>query len=379
MKHYTLFIYIIASVLLSACVDKFEADLPQEQTHLLVVEGDIYSQQECSFMLSHTVGLDANESAVSSCMITDASLSVRGDDGQAWSGTMSEPGKYVVSVGALSADAHYWVNIDWGGNSYASEPLSPLATPDIVSLAWEQPRSDRQVDILITPASTFEAQYFRWSYEEHWEINTPMKTIYEYIPTNDDIEMTHPVLHQGWCHQSAHRTVIAGSADYSNHNISNLRIYQLSPLDDRFNTRYCTCVTQTAITREQYEYEKLSLQLSDEMGGLFTPQPAALPSNVKCQTADRPAIGFVGVSLNNVSKTLYIDNKEVGHQSQHLAQTLPDSEARRYSWSELWQMGYRVYQYYPEFSSVTWVSRWCVDCTDSTWGASLQRPDFWQD
>lgn len=34
------------------------------------------------------------------------------------------------------------------------------------------------------------------------------------------------------------------------------------------------------------------------MGGLFVPQPSELPSNIRCESSDKQAIGYVGVSLN---------------------------------------------------------------------------------
>jgi hypothetical protein len=34
------------------------------------------------------------------------------------------------------------------------------------------------------------------------------------------------------------------------------------------------------------------------MGGLFTPQPSALPTNIRCLTSSKRVIGFVGCSMN---------------------------------------------------------------------------------
>lgn len=377
MRSYTLFIYIIALGLCTACIDTFQAELPQDNMHLLVIEGNICSQSDCTFHLSHTVDLEANSHTVGDCLISDAQIQVIGDDGQSWQGKYTAPGQYTASVGALNTTAHYWVEIIWEGNSYSSIPATPLQTPRIANITWEQPRPDQLVDILITPASDSPSQYFRWDYEEYWEINTPLLSIFEYNPTHDAIEYATCSLNQGWCQAIHHLPVVAGSSQYSEQQISNFRLYQCSPHDDRFNTRYCTRITQRAITREQFEYEQLSLKLSDDMGGLFTPQPSSLPSNIMCQTSERHAIGYVGVNLNTSTSTLFIEGNEVGHQSTHLVIPLSEQEARRYTWAELYSMDYRVYQYFPDFNSATWVNRWCVDCTDSTWGASLTRPSFW--
>lgn len=363
-------------VLLTSCIDPFEADLPDVATHQLVIEGSISAQTVSTFTLTHTLPFSAGQSSIADCMIADATVRVMGDDGQTWIATMRNPGQYEVPVGALSPEAHYWLEVEWEGQRYASSPLLPLATPDIISLRYEQPRPDRMIDILISSAPDDDATYFRWEYDEHWEIRTPMSTVFAYLPESDSIAYTGLITHRGWCRQTTHRAIIADCSGYAGQQLRDHRIYQLPNDDDRFNTRYYTDVTQRAITREEYEYHHLSLQLSDEMGGLFTPQPSVLPSNVRCLTAQLPCIGFVGVSLNVSHHRLCINRADVGYKFTTPLTPLPLAEARRYSWRQLYEMGYRIITYrdLPE-RFIQWGPRWYVDCTDRRWGASLIQPD----
>ena len=55
---------------------------------------------------------------------------------------------------------------------------------------------------------------------------------------------------------------------------------------------------QRAISKAEYEYELARRQAGSEMGGLFTPLPSALPTNIHCLTSSKHVIGFVGCSLN---------------------------------------------------------------------------------
>ena len=383
VSHYNILHYLSLMLLLCSCVDEFDAGLSDTETRILVIEGTIVSDSDCTFHLSHSLPLQASTAALDDCQIADAQVSVRGSDGQSWTARLTEPGSYVVPVGHLSSEAQYWLTVNWEGHDYASSPQSPLTTPAIASISFEQPRSDQEVDILVTPnqevaSSTDGSQYFRWNFEEYWEVRTPLTTIYDYSSEFDSIFVTDLRPNRGWCQKLTSTVTVASNADYVDGQIRGLRLHTLDRDDVRFGTRYCIQVTQTAINREEYEYETLSARLSDEMGGLFTPQPSSLPTNVTCQDADLQVIGYIGVSQNVATRRLYIDRAEVGSQYAHAVDILDEERAREYTWAAIYALGYRPYQYFPDFNSVTWVARCCVDCTDPVWGASLTPPDWWE-
>ena len=69
-------------------------------------------------------------------------------------------------------------------------------------------------------------------------------------------------------------------------------------------------VHQRAITKAEYEYELARRQASSEMGGLFTPQPSSLPTNIRCLTSRKHVIGYVGCSLNTSDYRFFLDAKD---------------------------------------------------------------------
>ena len=234
---------------------------------------------------------------------------------------------------------------------------------------------------MVTPAPTSaEKQYYRWNYEETWEVHTPLTAFYEYDPETNDIIPVKTLLNTGWAQHYNHSHIFGNNENYQSGQMRNFVIYNVDKDDNRFNYRYYTRVHQTAISREEFEYERLSSQLSNEMGGLFTPQPSALPTNIHCQTADVHAIGYVGVSLNSTSAYIYVTRRDVGHVEKRRVEIADEETVSKSTWKELWQREWRVYEYRPEFDPpVSWASRWCVDCTSPYWGASLVRPSFWED
>ena len=63
---------------LSGCIEEYEADIPEEDSDLLVVEGTICSGKQNKFILSRTQAIN---SLYIPQMVTGAIVTVRGTDG----------------------------------------------------------------------------------------------------------------------------------------------------------------------------------------------------------------------------------------------------------------------------------------------------------
>ena len=403
MRTYLYYI-VIATLLCCSCVDEFEAGLSSSDTRILCVEGTIQSNTNCNFFLSHTIPIKPeDEDYYEGFAIHDAEIAVRGSNGELWQGFNSYgginfgyydsyidyggygymSGNYVIPVGQLDPDTKYWLEVIWNGNTYVSKPQLPLPTPEIQDLTWEMSVDGQMVNIMVTPAkSDSKNQFYRWTYEETWEVHTPLRSRFEYDPELDQIINARVILDVGWAHADGRVSILGSNENYKDGQIHNFVVYQADKDDNRFVYRYYTRVYQTAISLEEYEYETLSRQLSDEMGGLFTPQPSALPTNIECQTADLQAIGYVGVSLNTTSAHVYANRLDVNHMDKRKVEIADKDFVSQTPWFDLYQRGWRVYEYFPQGGITppdSWTRRWCVDCTDPSWGASLVRPSFWQD
>ena len=115
------------------------------------------------------------------------------------------------------------------------------------------------------------------------------------------------------------------------------------------------------------------------MGGLFTPQPSELPSNIRCNDGQSKAIGYIGVTLNAVQQRLFISSKEVGYRLSRVPRILKDEEVSEMGpdAATLYGKGFRILNYDPMAGTIQWIERWGVDAT--TWGATFDKPDFWDE
>ena len=372
----------------------------------MVVEGNICSDKQCTFYLSHTIGLNEygwgyGSYGIPIPAVTDARLSVVGEDGTVFKSTdapsgyglYSPTGIYQIQVGTLRPDVRYWLRIETGEDVFTTDPQYPLDVEPIGALSFEQARPDQEVEILLTCTAPTDNQgrYYRWDYKEYWEVYTPYKAEFEYNPgSNTIVRATIPSNH-GWCTKSSAETKMGCSSDFQENHIVGMPIISIPHTDNRFNTKYFARVYQRRISQQEYEYEMLRNKLNNDMGGLFSPMPADLPTNIHCESGNRKAIGYVGVSGQVTSATISISSSQVNYKRNRIPSQVNHKDMEPTSCLQLYYRGYRLVSFNyddPRFQGdgpfdadaapdKKWAERWCGDCTDPYWDASLKKPADW--
>ena len=306
---------------LSGCVEEFEADLPDVDSDLLVVEGTICSSELNKFILSRTQTL-SNTYQLRTVM--GARVSVRGSDGSEY---IAQPtfGYYACQIDALDPDVAYYLHIETDGEVYESEPQKPLRTERIAEVCGVQNTQESDIDVLITPDVPFEpnqARYYSWRYDETWEVYPEYRTgIYYDTETRSVVMKPNQFPVHGWKDATGTTIMVGASTSYEGNHIQRLKLYDIGHSDERMFYRYSGLVHQRAITKAEYEYEQARRQADSEMGGLFTPQPSALPTNIHCLTSSKHVIGFVGCSLNTSKYRFFLESPDFSIRRPHQTDT----------------------------------------------------------
>ena len=308
MKHIPFYLFTFLLLTLSGCIEEFEADIPEEDSSLLVVEGTICSGKKNTFILTRSQPVN---SSYAPWVVVGAKVSVRGSDGSEYKAEEAD-GSYACWIESLNPDVAYSLHIEAYGEVYESEPQKPLRTENIADVHGVQDTPESDIDVLITPEAPFEsdhANYYSWTYDETWEVQSDYTTSMFY-----DIELMEAVIKtnqfpwRGWKDATSSAIMVGGSANYAGQHIRDMKLYDVGHyLDERMYHRYTSLIHQRAITKAEYEYELARRQAGLEMGGLFTPQPSALPSNIHCLTSNKHVIGFVGCSLNTSEYRFFLD------------------------------------------------------------------------
>ena len=298
MKVLPFYLFTFLLFTLSGCIEEYEADIPADDSDLLVVEGAICSGNMNKFILSRTQALNSHYTPQ---MVMGAVVSVRGSDGSEYM-TQVANGYYTCWIESLAPDVDYYLHIETDGEVYESEPQKPLRTEEIAEVTAVQNTPESKIDVLVTPDVPFEpdhVNYYSWTYDETWEVHADYST-HMYFDKEDMMRKFNANLfpERGWKDATGSTIMVGASTNYEGQHIQKLKMYDIDRSSEHIFYMYSGLVHQRAISKAEYEYELARRQASSEMGGLFTPQPSALPTNIHCLTSNKHVIGFVGCALN---------------------------------------------------------------------------------
>lgn len=113
------------------------------------------------------------------------------------------------------------------------------------------------------------------------------------------------------------------------------------------------------------------------MGGLFTPQPSELPTNISSSDKQHKAIGYIGISSNVSQQRMFIYPRDVNSTYKQICDVLSDEDLAENTPKELYQKGYQIgnYEVFPTGKIEEWTKDKCVDAR--LLGATFNRPKFW--
>ena len=369
--------------MLSGCIEEYEADIPAEDTGLLVVEGTICSAQLNTFILTRTQPVNSHSEPT---IVEGASVIVHGSDGSAYA-MQAADGKYSGPLPDLDPDVAYYLHIEADGEVYESEPQKPLPTEPVADVSLEPDTAANSIDVLVTPDIPFDpdkANYYSWTYDETWEVHPDYTTIIRFdTRTSTPVYDPHQFPVRGWKSQTGQTIMVGASLHYDDHHIRRLRLYAIDRSSERIYYKYSGLVRQRAISKAEYEYALARRQAGSEMGGLFTPLPSALPTNIHCLTSNRHAIGFVGCSLNTSERRFFLkaeDYAVVRPQPKDARKWLDDCnemDCYRMAVKEgMFLCEWKDERYRPGGTLQTaWAYDYQLDVR--LWGAYDAEPDYW--
>jgi Domain of unknown function (DUF4249) len=369
-----IFIYSVIILVFVAC--KQEYPLPKETSNLnlLVVEGLLNSGPDTTLIrITRTFnpGDIANVKPELRAQVT-----VEGENSTVAVLTGNTKGEYTSKLN-LNPNMKYRLRIKTsGGKEYLSDFVPVQTTPPIDSIHWS--RDDDGVHIMTsTHDPSNKTWYYRWEYDETWEINSYYASLYEYV-NRQVIDRADPAaIFYCWSYRFSNRIMIGSSIKLSQDVISAQPLITIPLGDEKIRVRYSMLVRQYALTPEAYQFWEIMKKNTEQVGTLFDPQPSQLLSNIHCvNDPQEPVIGFVSAGSLDTTR-IFIRRAEV--------------EPWRYSFiCEEKKVTLDSLRYYYEFNSYVplaeyydmsgrlagYVSgtRVCTDCT--VFGVHL-KPPYW--
>lgn len=384
MKNSIAFILIAASLLFLGCRKPFNPESIAGFTNALIVEGVVNSAGPTDIYLSRTLDLD-DKVAVRPEL--KAVVQVLSENNTAVTLNDRGAGLYSIPQLTLNNSQKYRLKIRTAsGTEYISDPMVALTTPAIDSLYWQ--RGPDGVRIYVdTHDSQNKTKYYRWDFEDDWEIRSIDRALYKggpatgggaMIVSRDPKETA--LMETCFKQQRSANIDIFSTAKLSSDVVSRHPIIFIPNNSEKLGVRYSILLRQYALSFEAFEYLSMMKRNTEQLGSFFDAQPSELIGNIRnvSNSKDR-AIGFV-VIAPVLEKRIFIDRNQVPSWGFRLNCTTIKVRNHRDS--------LRIFLppevYIPQFANQggngaieSWdgVPNQCLDCRSR--GGTNNKPVFW--
>jgi len=362
-----------------ACRDPYEPKILSSPDAYLVVEGLLNVNGPTSISLSRTNSLDSTGFTKE----TGAQVLVEGKDNITRPLSPSSAGIYSSPDLNLVVNSEYRLRIHTaGGKEYLSEYVKARQTPAIDSINWKQ--DDEGVKIFVsTHDSSGNTRYYRWDFDETWEIWSYFTAGWVYIADSNIVrpKLPHEDASVGWKYAFSTDILLGSSASLLADVITSAPIHFINDGDEKLSRRYSILVRQYAIDKAGYGFYELMKKNTESLGTIFDAQPSELKSNIVCVSdPEETVVGYVSAATT-AEHRIFISNQELVSWNYKQNCTIwkvpnnPDSIKVYFGQGGLlpWDAEYStaaglVAVYVSSFGK-------CVDVTRR--GASLIRPSYW--
>lgn len=278
---------------LPGCIDPYMPDAISTTKSYLVVDGFINSRGSTTINLSRTFDIAAKTAPP---IETRATLFIEEEGGARYPVPEgSVKGTYTSASLTLNPAKNYRLAIRTSaGLDYASAFVPAKITPPIDAVTWRA--SDNGLTIYVNSHDdTKKTQYYRWEYEETWEIRPPYSPVVEYKNRQmQDITIPFPAI--CWGNTKSTDIKISNTIRLTQDIITDYPIHALPTYSNLLAYKYSIQVKQYAQTAEEYTYWNLLKKNTENIGTLFDPLPSQLTGNIRCLTNEPElALGYVGV------------------------------------------------------------------------------------
>ncbi|WDF80071.1 DUF4249 domain-containing protein [Mucilaginibacter sp. AW1-7] len=295
----------------TACKKQITIAPSAKVTSYLVVDGNIALGDSTTITLRRTVNLDSNAKANPEL---GAVVTVESAGGAIYKLIGKGNGTYVSAPLNLSAAEKYSLKITTvNGGKYASDFVPVKNSPTIDSVRTAITNVGLQIGV-DTHDATNNSKYYRWEYTETYQIQSAFESLITVVqnptaPPPDFQYVRTPAqkIYNCWISDTSNTIITTTTAKLSADKVSNAPLALILANSEKLRFRYSMLVKQYAITSDAYNYFELLKKNTEQIGGIFDPQPSELTGNLHCiSNPNEPVIGFVTVG-QVTQKRIFVD------------------------------------------------------------------------
>jgi len=254
------------------------------------------------------------------------------------------------------------------------------------SVDYEVNETATDVEVTVTTyGSQHDSFYYKWNYTEDWEIESPFLTSVYWDPAARQIRRypsgTYP-LRYCWRRSQSTAILVAKTDHLTNNTVSEMPLHSIDCTNDRISYLYSMEVSQMSISQRAYIYWRNLQKNTDEIGGIFAPQPSEMSGNIRFVPAGDPeldikdvkVLGYISVGTV-ATKRIFVDAQELGiyRRSFSCPAFNPDIYDNPVLVPHPFDAGFLPVQDL-EGEELLWITGSCVDCSRR---GSKNKPSFW--
>lgn len=391
---YRFFLPGLAMWLLGSCIEKFEPETDDFES-ALVVEGfisDGLTVNTVKLSRSMPLGLPEHQPELA------ATVYITTHEGLAFAFNEMAPGIYQsdpqLFEGAPSEEYTLHI-ITADGAHYQSDPVLLKRTPPIDSIYFE--RAIRLTEIagetlhgiailLDTHNDTNGTRFYRWEWEEAWEIKVPYPNTYDWVLHGGELTPTaerpgYAVLHDRNVHicynnNASKEILVSNSLALKEDRISAYELTYVSTEGYKLNSLYSILVRQFAIDEREYTYWSELERVSETLGTLFDPQPYELRGNIRnINNQEELVLGFFSASTVSEAR-IFIDRRQLEGVVYPISSCIEEKVEVENKWVQSYiDQGYQIVGMVGYGSPFYYLAP--GPCCDCTYHGTLEKPDFW--
>lgn len=383
-KQFHLFILLAVVLLAVKCKEAYEPEVTFSATNLLVVEGFLNGSGVTSIKLSRTQANDSKGNLAEK----NARVSILSEAKQEYPLIESSAGVYTTSI-SFPLTGKYFLRIRTSdGKEYASAEVAILNTPDIDEVSWKRVATGVQIYVNTHDASN-STRYYRWEYEETWEIVPRYFSYYELVPKvpvpqldpfpYNIVERRPENAFPGACWQSERSdNIIMASSNKLTEDVIHLAPVCHVPSNSwKIDTRYSILVKQFALSAAGFEYWQNMKKNTEGLGSIFDPQPSEIRGNITCiSDPEEQVVGFFDASTIKQSR-IFISNAEIGNWRYNSGCVEKYAANHPDSLSVIFPANIPLDTKGDPMGGVIGYTGAAPDCVDCRLKGSPVKPDFW--
>jgi hypothetical protein len=298
---------ILFITLLTCCVQPYDIKSISYKQNL-VVDGFISTElKQHRFTLSRTSAIN-NPKLIPEI---GASVSIKAGNGTILL-TESSPGIYLTPPlqGVINQTYQLLISTQ-DGKQYSSEVVTLKYTPEIKDIyATYSPQltllnGDEGFQFFLnTEDTTHQTHFYRWEFEETYEIQTPFESNFVWISGNNVVFRNIPV---STCYatDTSHNIIIASTQGFSSDKINGQLIQTLSGGEPYMRVMYSILVKQYSLSENAYLYWETLKNINQNQGTLYDIQPGNVKGNITSADGNESVLGYFDAAVISEKRVFF--------------------------------------------------------------------------